>query len=146
VSDLVVNVARVAFVAALYLFLLFVALAVRSHLSAAPKSRSDVPPAPPPAPVPALVFRSEGGAARTVEVRGTIIVGREPGADVVIDDEFASGRHARFEAAAGRLTVEDLGSTNGTLVNDRPSSGLSGLDPGDTVRIGETTIEVQWAG
>jgi hypothetical protein len=146
VSDLVVNVARVAFVAAVYLFLLFVALAVRSHLSAAPRQRSDVPPAPPPAPVPALVLRSEGGAARTVEVRGTIVVGRDPGADVVIDDEFASGRHARFEVAEGRLIVEDLGSTNGTLVNDLPSSGPSALDPGDTVRIGETTIEVQWAG
>lgn len=145
-SDLVVNVAKVAFVGALYLFLFFVAAAVRSHLSAAPRPQSDAGPAPPPAPVPTLVLRGEDGAARTVEVKGEVVVGRDPDADVVIDDDFASGRHARFRISGGRPVVEDLGSTNGTLLNGRPASGPSALEPGDTVRIGETTIEFRWAG
>ena len=104
-SDLVVNVAKVAFVGALYLFLFFVAAAVRSHLSAAPRPQSDGGPAPPPAPVPTLVLHGEDGGARTVEVKGEVVVGRDPDADVVIDDDFASGRHARFRISEGRPVV-----------------------------------------
>ena len=50
-------------------------------------------------------------------VRGPVIVGRSPGADIVIGASYVSARHARFSIMGQNLFVEDLGSTNGTAVN-----------------------------
>jgi pSer/pThr/pTyr-binding forkhead associated (FHA) protein len=61
----------------------------------------------------------------------------------VIDDPFASDRHLRLSVDAGRLLVEDLGSTNGTLVNDRRIDTPTTLTRGDSIRVGTTTLEVR---
>ena len=53
----------------------------------------------------------------SVVVRGPVIVGRAPGADIVIGAGYVSGRHARFSLMGQNLFVEDLGSTNGTGVD-----------------------------
>jgi pSer/pThr/pTyr-binding forkhead associated (FHA) protein len=138
-SDLIITASRVALVTLVYLFLLFVALAVRRHVSAestAKPSRPEVRPF-------TLSMQSEGGEPRIVEVVRAIVVGRSPEADVTLADGSASGRHARFEVAEGKLCVEDLGSTNGTFVNGRPATGRTTLAPGDTVDIGETVVKVQ---
>ena len=50
----------------------------------------------------------------SIVVRGPVIVGRNPGADIVIGAGYVSGRHARFSLMGQNLFVEDLGSTNGT--------------------------------
>jgi len=68
-------------------------------------------------------------------------VGREGG--LVIDDEFASNRHARFQVARGRWYVEDLGSTNGTWLNGRRIQAAQRLKKGDKVRIGHTVMTVE---
>jgi pSer/pThr/pTyr-binding forkhead associated (FHA) protein len=65
------------------------------------------------------------------------------GVDVVIDDPFASDRHLRLSFDSGSLLVEDLGSTNGTLVNDRPIDTPTALTRGDNIRVGTTTLEVR---
>src|SRR3954467_8156953 len=52
--------------------------------------------------------------------------------------------HARvFHDPSGRLTIEDLGSTNGTFVNGNRISGQQPLNPGDQVRVGQTTLGVE---
>jgi pSer/pThr/pTyr-binding forkhead associated (FHA) protein len=52
--------------------------------------------------------------------------------------------HARvFHDPSGRLTVEDLGSTNGTFVNDQKLVAPAMLTPGDKVRVGQTTVELR---
>ena len=55
-------------------------------------------------------------------------------------DEYASSRHARFEARRDGLYVEDVGSTNGTFVNGIRLTRERRLAPGDVVRVGETHL------
>jgi pSer/pThr/pTyr-binding forkhead associated (FHA) protein len=61
---------------------------------------------------------------------------------LVIDDEFASGHHARFHVAHELWYVEDLGSTNGTWLNGRRILAAQRLQKGDKVRIGHTVAVV----
>ncbi len=65
------------------------------------------------------------------------------GRAAAIDDEFASGRHARFQVARGRWYVEDLGSTNGTWLNGRRIQAAQWLKKGDKIRIGHTVMTVE---
>lgn len=68
----------------------------------------------------------------------TIVMGRHEGCDIVLNDSSVSRHHARLELHRGRYTIEDLGSTNGTMVNGI-KIGTKVLEPGDTVIIGTTT-------
>jgi pSer/pThr/pTyr-binding forkhead associated (FHA) protein len=62
--------------------------------------------------------------------------------NLVISDEFASSRHARFQLAHGLWYVEDLGSTNGTWLNGRRIHSPQRLKKGDKIRIGHTVVTV----
>lgn len=79
----------------------------------------------------------------SIPVNGPVVIGRSPGADIVIADDFVSGSHARVSPAGDGIVVEDLGSTNGTLVNDGRIQGPAMLSPGDTITIGAVRIEVE---
>jgi pSer/pThr/pTyr-binding forkhead associated (FHA) protein len=68
-------------------------------------------------------------------------VGRELDNDIQVNDPRISRRHARIRADGTRVTVADLGSTNGTLVNDVPITGEYELHDGDLVRMGHS----EWA-
>jgi ABC-2 type transport system ATP-binding protein len=82
-------------------------------------------------------------AGREFALTGSLLVGRDPGADVVVDDSEASARHASFVLVDGGVAVEDLGSTNGTFVNGRRVSGSQRLAAGDRVQLGNTVVEVR---
>jgi hypothetical protein len=85
-------------------------------------------------------------AGRELDVDGPTVVGRDPaGAQLVIDDPEASRRHASLEPSGTGLTVEDLGSTNGTFVNGQRLTAAQDAGPGDEIRIGTTVLEVQSA-
>jgi hypothetical protein len=56
--------------------------------------------------------------------------------EIQIEDPFASARHARITRQGYVLMIEDLGSTNGTYLNEEPLSGPQPLHPGDRIRIG----------
>lgn len=58
--------------------------------------------------------------------------------EIQLDDPFASSRHARISRQGHVLVIEDLGSTNGTYLNEEPLSGPSPLHPGDRIRIGDS--------
>ena len=90
-----------------------------------------------------LVIVEGRETGREFPVSGTTLVGRDPGADLVIADSEVSSRHASFVPADGGITVEDLGSTNGTFVNDQRVTGTQRLQAGDRVRIGETVVEIR---
>jgi predicted component of type VI protein secretion system len=60
------------------------------------------------------------------------------GCDVDLNDPDVSRRHAALRAVDGGLAVEDLGSTNGTFVNETRVSGIVQISPGDRVRFGNT--------
>lgn len=76
---------------------------------------------------------------RTVAVRDGLTMGRVAGCDIVIDDTKASRRHARIVVQGGVVEIEDLGSSNGTLLNGKPVQRRVVRD-GDEIRIGATTI------
>jgi pSer/pThr/pTyr-binding forkhead associated (FHA) protein len=67
-------------------------------------------------------------------------VGRQ--GKLVINDDFASGHHARFRPVHGLWYVEDLGSTNGTSLNGRRIHAAQRLKKGDKIKIGHTVIVV----
>jgi len=76
---------------------------------------------------------------RIVPVRDGIVIGRVPGCDCVIDDSKASRKHARIVVESGVVEIEDLESSNGTLLNGKPVTRRL-LRPGDEVQIGKTVI------
>lgn len=78
----------------------------------------------------------------TVPLSGPLVIGRSPGADIVIGDDFVSGRHAKVYQAGNEVVLEDLGSTNGTILNGEPVRTPQSLRPGDTIDIGTVRLEV----
>lgn len=72
----------------------------------------------------------------------SVVVGRSIESDLVIEDPFLSRRHFRLFRAGGTLLVEDLGSRNGTLLNDKPVLTATPVQPGDVVRISASTLTV----
>jgi len=75
-------------------------------------------------------------------VTGPVVIGRSPGADIVINAGYVSGRHARFSLIGDKLLIEDLGSTNGTQLNGQTIAGIAALSEGDIVAIGDVTIRI----
>jgi hypothetical protein len=63
--------------------------------------------------------------------------------EIVLEDPFASSRHARIERQGGVMVLEDLGSTNGTYLNDELLAGPQPLHSGDRVRIGDSVFSFQ---
>ena len=78
---------------------------------------------------------------RQFPLQGVMYVGREVDNDIQVNDPRISRRHARLRTDGSRVTVADLGSTNGTLVNDVPISGEYVLHDGDLIRMGHS----EWA-
>jgi FHA domain len=75
---------------------------------------------------------------------GATSIGRSSASDIVLkSDDYASGRHARLTRHGGLLYVEDMGSTNGTFVNERKTVGATPLRHGDIVRIGSTIFRYE---
>ncbi|MFC5281679.1 FHA domain-containing protein [Arcanobacterium canis] len=72
----------------------------------------------------------------------SITVGRSPDSALVLDDGFASSRHARFYNENGQWWIEDLSSTNGTWVGTERIYAPVPLRPGTRVTIGKTTMEL----
>lgn len=81
---------------------------------------------------------------RVYELGEEVTVGRSPGCAVPLeDDTFISSVHARVFYRGGEFWLEDLGSTNGTWLNeDRLSDGPMRLQRGDRMKVGSTTLEV----
>jgi ABC-2 type transport system ATP-binding protein len=96
---------------------------------------------------PALVFVAGPLAGREEAITRQTVIGRDPrAADLVLEaGPEVSRRHASFSPAGAGLTVEDLGSTNGTFVNAQRISGTTMLSRGDLVKLGDTIIEVRIA-
>ena len=74
---------------------------------------------------------------------GGLSIGRSRDADVQIEDRYASGIHARIFSRDARSYVEDMSSTNGTLLNDAELKGEAELLDGDVVRIGDTEFRFE---
>ena len=95
---------------------------------------------------PRLVFMNGPEVGRHVELDGEPIrIGREPDCQIAIDSELVSRRHALVKKISDRLALKDLGSTNGTFVNDNRVEQHE-LSDGDRIRVGRTVLKFIAAG
>lgn len=166
-TEFALTLLRLAFLGALWLFIIITIVALRRDLMQPREARpatSSRPakaprPAKPPKPAkaakppkpakhakagPALVV-TEGPLAQTVIPLGTaqITLGRAPDSTLVIDDDYASSRHARIYPSDDGWIVEDLGSTNGTWIDRTRITSPTVLPPGVPLRIGRTTLQLK---
>ena len=72
--------------------------------------------------------------------QSVVTIGRTAGSDLIIDDPEVSRRHARLTWTGQQFLIEDLGSTNGTFVNNVRVVGPQSLSPGDSLRLGTLTL------
>mgnify|MGYP002653220915 FL=1 len=72
-----------------------------------------------------------------------VVIGRNPEASLSVDDDSMSGAHARVSPDAHGWVIEDLGSTNGTWVDDERLRGVVPLVAGTRIRVGQTLIEAR---
>ena len=137
---------KFGFLAVLYLFLIWVTRSVLRDLRqpwASPTVSSSAEPAG--AAEPVLVVERGGGltAGETYDLFGGATLGRSADSDIRLEDRYASQMHARLFTRRGVQFVEDLESTNGTLLNGEPLHGEAELRPGDTIRIGDTELRYE---
>jgi hypothetical protein len=92
-----------------------------------------------------IVERAPGHEAGMIyDIDGDLVLGRGDRAEIRLEDPFASSRHARIFEQGNAVVIEDLGSTNGTYLNEEVLQTPRPLHPGDRVRIGDSefTFEV----
>lgn len=90
-----------------------------------------------------LVERAPGHeSGTTYDVSGGATLGRGD-VEIQLEDPFASSQHARIARQGHVLVIEDLGSTNGTYLNEEPLNGPQPLRPGDRIRIGDCEFSYQ---
>jgi FHA domain len=144
---------KFAFLGLLYLFVLVIARSAIKDL------RRTVAPAPDatgfhaapvtgagPRGTDAWLIAERGGgleAGARYDLIGGLSIGRSKDSDVQIEDRYASGLHARVFERGGRYFVEDMSSTNGTLLNGATLQGEAELIDGDTVQIGDTEFRLE---
>ncbi|AJP02813.1 FHA domain-containing protein [Streptomyces leeuwenhoekii] len=167
-SELTLTVMRLGFLAVLWLFVIVAVQVIRSDLFGtrvtqrgsrrdAGRAQQAARQAPPP-----QRQQASGGRARrnaptklvvtegtltgtTVALQGqTITLGRAHDSTIVLDDDYASSRHARiYPDRDGQWIVEDLGSTNGTYLDRTRLTTPTPIPLGAPIRIGKTVIELR---
>jgi pSer/pThr/pTyr-binding forkhead associated (FHA) protein len=150
-TDPVAVALKFGFLAVLYLFLLWVAWSAARDVAGRRRAREADPAdaardgGPPEGMWPRLeVIAAMGYEPGTViEIHEEATLGRAATADVLIEDSFASSAHARIFPRGQSMYIEDLGSTNGTYLNERQLQSAEQLRNDDTIRIGETEYRYQ---
>ena len=151
---------KFGFLAVLYLFLLWVARSARRDLRTGVGARADraEDPAMIPPDATGLYSASTLGSADFAHSSPRLVVERAPGhepgmiydldgqialgrgdrVEIRLEDPFASSRHALIYEQGNTIVLEDLGSTNGTYLNEELLETARPLHPGDRVRIGDS--------
>ena len=84
-------------------------------------------------------------AGTTATLEGAIEIGRGPAVGLALSDDQVSRRHARITAHGGGALVEDLGSSNGTFVNDQPVHAPTPVSAGDELLVGVSVLQLRSA-
>ena len=144
---------KFGFLAVLYLFLIWVARSAMKDLGrgAEPAAAGPVQPLraapakPRPGATPRLVVVAAKGyePGTSWDVATGATMGRSDGAEIKVDDQFASSAHARIFSRGELMYVEDLGSTNGTYLNGRQIRSAEPLNGADVIRIGDSEYRYQ---
>jgi hypothetical protein len=145
---------KFGFLAVLYLFLLWVVRSAMRDLARYGGSAAAAEPVEAPRPGRRERGKVDGRPAgrprlqvvaamghepgTTFDVSEGALFGRSDGADIHVEDPFASSSHARIFGRGGAMYLEDMGSTNGTYLNGRQVKTAERLSPSDTIRIGDS--------
>jgi hypothetical protein len=134
---------RVMFIALIYLFLFVVLrttvreLAVAARMMGGEERRA--------AGIGLIVLdaaESSLAPGETLSLEPISSLGRVAGNMIVIDDPHTSARHAELRYARGQWWLRDLGSSNGTLLNDEPVRAVVGVRPGDVIQCGRVRFRL----
>jgi pSer/pThr/pTyr-binding forkhead associated (FHA) protein len=90
-----------------------------------------------------VVLDANGSRVSTHRLSGTLEIGRDSACQIRPNDTYLSQQHARIFDRNGSWMVEDLGSTNGTYLNQQKVTVPSQISPGDRIRVGKTVLEVR---
>ncbi|TQJ34570.1 FHA domain-containing protein FhaB/FipA [Arthrobacter sp. SLBN-122] len=157
-SDLTITALRFGFLLLLWVLIFSIVSAMRRDLMLGRKAASGVPTARQVRRNPELAENQQPvkqQARQLVVVEGPlkgrtlplaaspILLGRAQEATLVLEDDYASGRHARLFPQGSRWFIEDLGSTNGTYLGDQQLTRALPVEAGVPVRIGKTVIELR---
>jgi hypothetical protein len=134
--------------ALVYLFILRAVRTVTRDLRVASPSGAGWGAAPAPGAAPraagaVIVHGPDGARARTFKLGPSLAIGRAPECEIRLDDTYVSQQHARIFGKSDKWYVEDLGSTNGTYVNDQKLGAPAQVEPGDKIRVGTTVLELR---
>jgi pSer/pThr/pTyr-binding forkhead associated (FHA) protein len=159
-NNLTLLLIRLAFLAVLWLFVIAAVGVVRTDLFGQARQgrqrRRQRKPPPAKAPrqpragrpgrgTPQRLLVTAGGLAGTSIGLSDqqITIGRANDATLVLNDDYASTRHARLFPQDGQWIVEDLGSTNGTYLDRQKVTQPTPVPPGVPIRIGKTVLELR---
>jgi hypothetical protein len=159
-SELSLTIIRVAFLAVLWLFVIAAIGVVRTDLLGGPstsprrnRGRQTQNLRPPRQAKPVRPGRGSprflvvtGGALKGTSLdlaQQQITLGRANDATLVLNDDYASSRHARIFPQDGQWIVEDLGSTNGTYLDRQKVTRPTPVPLGVPIRIGKTVLELR---
>jgi len=156
-SQLTLFLIKIAFLAILWIFVLAAISVIRSDMFGArvadgarggvptpPKKRQKGPKAPRRGVPTQVVIVSGSGAGTSVPLSAApILIGRGSDAQIVLDDDYVSTRHARIAVSGDQWFVEDLGSTNGTYIGSVRINQPTAISLGTQVRIGKTILELR---
>ena len=130
---------RVAFLVAIYLVLWVIVRALLRDLRSAARD--------PAGSLGRLVVVATGGseppAGVVYPLDAVTTIGRDLGCSIVVDDPFASAQHAALTYRGRAWYLEDLGSTNGTLLNGQPVTAPTPLGFGDLIGVGEVAFRLE---
>ena len=148
-SELTLTIIRLGLLAGLWFFVFSLAGVLRRDLygtrvspragrrpAVAPRRRSNEP---------TRIVVTEGGLrGTTINLKESgVLVGRNPECALILDDDFASGRHCRVYRDDQGWKVEDLRSTNGTYLGEERLTEITPVGVGSQLRIGRTVLELR---
>lgn len=161
-SELTVTLLRFGFLALLWVLILAVVMtqgrdlsvdrrsrraAARSRRPEAASPRTAAPAAPESAPrhLPQTLVVLQGPTSGRAYQLATapVLMGRSADCTVPLEDDFASGRHARLFPQGSRWFLEDLGSTNGTYIDEQRLTRAVAVEVGRPFRVGKSLLELR---
>jgi pSer/pThr/pTyr-binding forkhead associated (FHA) protein len=159
-NELSLTIIRVAFLAVLWLFVIAAIGVVRTDLlggpsttarrgkarqAQAPRQNRQVRPQRAGRGSPRVLVVTAGALKGTSLdlAQQQITLGRANDATLVLNDDYASSRHARIFPQDGQWIVEDLGSTNGTYLDRQKVTRPTPVPLGVPIRIGKTVLELR---
>jgi hypothetical protein len=151
VSPFVLSVLKYSLLALLYFFIYravrSVTVDVAERMPSRPPRQRAAKPARAPrvgkAPASLVVHAPDGQKVGTFRLGDPLEIGRAESCNVRVDDAYVSLVHAKLYGKNGAWYVEDLGSTNGTYLNDRRVASPVEVHTGDVVRVGKTLLELR---